>query len=148
MGALVIAAGGVAWWQLDDGPYTRPLVRFDDDRSEANRYTNLDDRAAQLSVGSPDGHDLVVQWRAPDGHGWTAPETVWIDGQNLAIENTLRHGGGTVAIVETYTPNATCSCGLRTAASTRCCGPVIPGTTTRDWSSPARCSPPTAPSGW
>lgn len=105
VGALVVAAAGVAWSQLDDGPYTHPLVRFDDDRGEANRYTNLDDRAAQLSVGSPDGHDLVVQWRDPDGHGWTAPETVWTDGENLAIENTVRYGGGTVAIVETYTPD-------------------------------------------
>ncbi|HEY0904155.1 MAG TPA: hypothetical protein VGE14_09725 [Marmoricola sp.] len=95
----------VAWSRLDDGPYAHTLVRFDDDRGETNRYTNLDDRAAQLSVGSPDGHDLVVQWRDPDGHGWTAPETVWRDEQNLAIENTVRYGAGTVAIVETYTPD-------------------------------------------
>lgn len=105
MGAFVVAAAGVAWWQFDDGPYTHSLVHFDDDRGEANRYTNLDDGAAQLSIGSPDSHDLVVQWRDPDGHGWTAPETVWSDEQNIAIENTVRYGGGTVAIVETYTPD-------------------------------------------
>lgn len=110
IGALAVvlaaaAATGVAWSLRDDGPYTHALVRFDDDRGETNRYTNLDDGAAQLSVGSPDGHDLVVQWRDPDGHGWTAPETVWSDEENLAVENTVRYGGGTVAIVETYTPD-------------------------------------------
>lgn len=104
-GAVAGAAAGVAWSQLDDGPYAHSLVRFEDERGEANRYTNLDDGAAQLSVGSPDGHDLVVQWRDPDGRGWTAPETVWTDERNLAVENTVRYGGGTVAIVETYTPD-------------------------------------------
>lgn len=74
-----------------------------DDPGEPNRYVNLDDGEAQLSVGSPDGHRIVVQWRDPDGHGWTEPETVWEDRKAIAVDSTIRYGGGTVAIAETYT---------------------------------------------
>jgi hypothetical protein len=85
-----------------DTPYSEHLVKYGD-RGEPNVYVNLDDGQAQLAIGSPDGHRIVVQWRDPDGSGWTAPDTVWTDKKNLAIENTVRYGGGTVAIRQTYT---------------------------------------------
>jgi hypothetical protein len=85
------------------GTYSHRLVRYDDDAGERNRFLNLPDGQAQLSLGSPDGHRLVVQWRDPDGSGWTAPETVYQDRKNRAVDSTVRVAGGTVAIVETYT---------------------------------------------
>ena len=104
---VVLAGAAVGGWLAwpDAGPYDHRLVRYGDERGEPNRYVNLDEGSAQLSIGSPDGHRLVVQWRDPDGHGWTEPETVWTDTENIAIDNTVRYGGGTVAIVETYTPD-------------------------------------------
>src|SRR5262245_54043519 len=94
MGVLVTSAAvGWAVWGEDLG-YRHALVKYGD-RGEPNRYVNLGDGQAQLSIGSPDGHAIVVQWRDPDGHGWTEPDTVWTDEQNLAIENTVRFGGGT-----------------------------------------------------
>jgi hypothetical protein len=86
----------------DDGHYSDTLVKYDDDKGEPNRYVDLDDGQAQLAIGSPDRHRIVVQWRDPDGSGWTEPETVWTDEKNEAIENTVRYGGGTVAIRQVY----------------------------------------------
>ena len=105
LAVLVLAAGAVAGWSVwrDDDRYDHTLQRYDDDRGEPSVYVDLPDGEAQLALGSPDGHRLVVQWRDPDGHGWTAPETVWDDRGSRAIENTVRYGGGTAAIVETYT---------------------------------------------
>lgn len=102
---LVVGAGAVVGWRVvaAGGDYDHGLERYDDETGEPNVYVNLPDGDAQLALGSPDGHRLVVQWRDPDGHGWTAPETVWEDERNEAVENTVRYGGGTVAIVETYT---------------------------------------------
>ena len=116
LGALVLAlVAGSAYALLGDdlreavgGRYTHRLERYDDARGERNRFLNLpgdDHGRAQLSLGSPDGHRLVVQWRDPDGHGWTAPQTVHVDRANRAIDSTVRVAGGTVAIVETYTPD-------------------------------------------
>ena len=78
-------------------------VNDDNDKGEPNRYVNLEDGEAQFSIGSPDGHRIVVQWRDPDGSGWTEPETVWNDEKNVAIDNTVRYGGGTVGILQIYT---------------------------------------------
>ena len=110
---LAGAAAGWAVWHADSG-YRHALVKYDDDRGEPNRYVNLGDGEAQLSIGSPDGHRIVVQWRDPDGHGWTEPETVWTDKKNVAIENTVRFGGGTVAIRRSTRATSTA-----TATSTR-----------------------------
>ncbi len=102
--AVLVTAAGLGWavWG-EDLRYRHALVRYDDHRGEPNRYVHLDDGEAQLSIGSPDGHRIVVQWRDPDGRGWTGPETVWSDEENLAIENTVRYGGGTVAVRQVYT---------------------------------------------
>ena len=103
LGVLVTgAAVGWAMWDADSS-YRHTLVKYDDHRGEPNRYVNLGDGEAQLSIGSPDRHRIVVQWRDPDGHGWTEPETVWTDNQNVAVENSVRFGGGTVAIQQIYT---------------------------------------------
>lgn len=100
--ALFGAGAAVGWALWPDGDYDHSLRRYDNDTGEPNVYVNLPDGDAQLALGSPDGHRLVVQWRDPDGHGWTAPETVWNDPDHQAIENTVRYGGGTAAIVQTY----------------------------------------------
>ena len=102
---LTLGAGVVVGWSMwrDGGEYGHDLEQYDDRTGEPSVYVNLPDGDAQLALGSPDGHRLVVQWRDPDGHGWTSPETVWDDPDMRAIENTVRYGGGTVAIVETYT---------------------------------------------
>ena len=105
-GLVVVLAGAGAWWVLhdDDGDYTHSLQRYDEG-GEANRYFDLPDGQAQLAYGSPDGHRMVVQWRDPDGHGWTAPETVFTDRRNTAVDSTIRGAGGTIAIQETFTPD-------------------------------------------
>jgi hypothetical protein len=103
--ALLVVAG-FAWTSRgDDARYEHTLVRYDDHHGEPNRYVNLGDDDAQLAVGSPDRHRIVVQWRDPDGHGWTSPQTVWTDRKNTAVDNTVRFGGGTVAILQTFTPD-------------------------------------------
>ena len=101
---VVLGATALVGWRVVVGDaYGHRLERYDNDTGEPNVYVNLPDGEAQLALGSPDGHRLVVQWRDPDGHGWTEPETVWEDERNEAVENTVRYGGGTVAIVQTYT---------------------------------------------
>lgn len=78
LAAALLAAAGVGWVvRGSDRAYAHGLVSYGDKHGEPNRYANLDEGAAQLSLGSPDGHRLVVQWRDPDGHGWPAPTTVW-----------------------------------------------------------------------
>jgi len=100
--ALALLASGCALTGGGDD-YGSHLVRYDDHRGEPNRYVRLGHGAAQLAIGSPDGHRIVVQWRDPDGSGWTKPETVWTDRENLAIENTVRYGSGTVAVLQVFT---------------------------------------------
>ena len=104
LATVSVAVGASVGWAVvgGDGAYPNRLVRYADDRGEANRFVDLDDGGAQLSIGSPDGHAVVVQWRDPDGHGWTPPKTVWNDAKNVAIENTVRYGGGTVAVEQLY----------------------------------------------
>ncbi|WP_182524279.1 hypothetical protein [Nocardioides dongkuii] len=109
IGAAVLvslAGAGIGWavWGDDASTYRHALEKYGGEDGEANRYVDLEDGEAQLSIGSPDRHRVVVQWRDPDGTGWTAPETVWTDEENLAIDNTVRYGGGTVAILETFSP--------------------------------------------
>lgn len=101
--AVVVLGTGCALLEDDDGAFTDQLVKYDGDEGEPNRYVDLDDGEAQLSIGSPDRHRIVVQWRDPDGSGWTEPETVWEDEKHTAIDNTVRYGGGTVAIRQMYT---------------------------------------------
>lgn len=99
---VVAVAGVVGRTVWGDSAGGRDLVKYSNEDGEANRYVNLDDGRAQLSVGSPDGHRVVVQWRDADGD-WGEPQTVWTDKKNLAIDSTVRYGGGTVAIQEIYT---------------------------------------------
>lgn len=103
--ALVAVAGFVWKAQGGDADYSHALVSYGDHHGEPNRYVNLGDGAAQLAVGSPDRHRIVVQWRDPDGHGWTDPETVWNDKSNTAVDSSVRFGSGTVAVLQTFTPD-------------------------------------------
>ncbi|MCW2794116.1 MAG: hypothetical protein JWO76_3214, partial [Nocardioides sp.] len=104
--ALLVVCAGVGWvvWG-EDLKYRHSLVKYGDAHGEPNRYYNLPDGDAQLAVGSPDRHRIVVQWRDPDGHGWTAPETVWTDDKFTAVDNTVRYGGGTLAVMQQFTPD-------------------------------------------
>ncbi len=101
---VLVAAAGIGWsvWG-EDLTHRHALVRYDDERGEANRYVDLPDGEAQLAIGSPDDHRIVVQWRDPDGRGWTEPETVWTDEAYVAVDNTVRSAAGTVAIRQEYT---------------------------------------------
>lgn len=101
---VLVAAAGIGWSVWGEGlRYRDALVKYEDKRGEPNEYVNLDDGDAQLSIGSPDGHRIAVQWRDPDGHGWTEPETVWTEEDAFAIDNTVRYGGGTVAVLQMFT---------------------------------------------
>lgn len=106
--ALVLLTGGAyAGWRQVGGDYDHALERYGDEAGEPHRFVDLPDGEAQLAIGSPDGHRVVVQWRDPDGSGWTAPETVWRDRSMVALDNTVRYGGGTVAIRQTFSPDVT-----------------------------------------
>ncbi len=109
--AVVVVAGfgGLAWatWGGGGPDYGHALVRFDQYQGQANRYVNLSDARAQLSIGSPDRHRIVYQFRDPDGHGWTAPHTVWTEKRLLAAGTSVRYGSGTVGIIEAFAPNDT-----------------------------------------
>ena len=77
----------------------RQQHRFDGGRPQVGR----EDGAAQLSIGSPDDHRVVVQWRDPDGHGWTAPTTVWTEEKLVLIDE--KGGGAVVEIADVYQSN-------------------------------------------
>lgn len=119
-----LVAGAVASVVGRGGPsYDASLVRHEDERGEANRYADLPDGEAQLAIGSPDGHRVVVQFRDPDGSGWTAPETVWEDEVDTFIDTTLRYGGGTVGTSLLFTPDT----GSESDAENRVVGLVCRG---------------------
>lgn len=102
LGALALTAVLAACTSDDDPSYDDELVRYDDETGEENRFVDLPG-GGQLSVGSPDRHRVVVQWKDDDGSGWTEPETVWVDDENTIVENTVREAAGTVAIRQLYT---------------------------------------------
>jgi len=98
--ALVVLVGG-GWIVLASGlTNSHELERFGHGGMK-NRFINLED-GSQLSVGSPDRHRIVVQWKDSDGHGWTAPKTVYEDKRNTSVDSTIRYGGSTVAIDEWF----------------------------------------------
>lgn len=88
-------------------------VLFDDDvtyRWEQQTYAEqapparvieLEGDDAALSVGSPDGRVLTVQFRAPDGGGWTEVERVFeVEGRGRDLsDTTAREEAGTVAVL-------------------------------------------------
>src|SRR5215217_2154742 len=89
---VVVGAAGAVWMAKDDKvTYTHSLDRFGKDGMK-NRFIHLDD-GSQFSIGSPDHHRVVVQWKDPDGHGWTTPKTVWTEKKLRTFDNTVRYGG-------------------------------------------------------
>src|SRR5689334_14319279 len=100
--AVVAVLAAVGWVALHDGPtYGHSLERFGKG-GVPNHFVDLDD-GSQISVGSPDRHRLVVQWKDPEGHGWTSPKTVHADKKNVLVDTTVRYGGSTTAIDAFFT---------------------------------------------
>lgn len=104
--ALLVAAGVVAWRLLERSPYQHPLATYPAEGGLATRVEALPQGAARWAYGSPDRHRLLVQWRDPDGSGWTAPRTVAYDEANTAGETLVSSVGGTVALVQTWLTEA------------------------------------------
>lgn len=99
--ALVVVVGGTAWVVRDDTvSYSHSLDRFGKGGLK-NRFIHLDD-GSQFSIGSPDRHRVVVQWKDRDGRGWTKPKTVWTEKKLRTSDNTVRYGGTAVAITQDF----------------------------------------------
>jgi hypothetical protein len=69
---------------------------------DARRIT-LPDGSGQVAV-STRRDDLVVWWRDAGETTWSDPQVVYDAGRDIATQLRLRAGGGTVAVVATYTP--------------------------------------------
>jgi hypothetical protein len=70
---VLVTAAGVGWARWGDLRYRHALEKYDNDHGESNRYVDLDDGEAQFSIGSPNGHRIVVQWRTPTGRAGPRP---------------------------------------------------------------------------
>lgn len=98
----VIAASAVVTARLwPEGEYGHDLRRYSDIDGVATRFGDLGDGHV-LAIGSPDRHRILVQWRDPDGSGWTAPQLVWRE-DAVAFDNTLRTGDGVAAVQQAFT---------------------------------------------
>ncbi len=102
--AIVVLAGlGVLWVTvLHDGLVTyRHAQQTYADQAPPARVIELEGDQAALSVGSPDGRVLTVQFRDPDGSGWTEVEEVFeLEGRGRDLsDTTAREEGGTVAVL-------------------------------------------------
>lgn len=102
--ALAGVLGVLAWFRSDLTTYRHDLVRFEGDRAEANRFLDLAGGDGQLSIGSPDRRSVVVQWRDPDGAGWTEPTTTYVLRERGLdfYDTTAREAGGTVAVLALF----------------------------------------------
>ncbi len=67
------------------------------------RYFNLPAGKAQISVSSPDKHDVVVRWRDRDG-AWGKRQVVHSDAGRMLTAMRIRVGGPTLAMFATFTP--------------------------------------------
>ncbi len=83
-----------------DDPYTDTLQRFRDAGGLKNKIIKLPG-GDRFSVGSPDGHDLVVQRYDADSKAWSPPKTVATDRQ-WTHEVRVAHERDTVAISADY----------------------------------------------
>lgn len=100
--AGVVAASAVLAARLwPEGEYGHDLRRYGDADGVATRFGDLGSGHV-LAIGSPDSHRILVQWRDPDGSGWTAPQLVWNE-RAVAIDNTLRTGDGVAVIQQAFT---------------------------------------------
>ncbi|KQX75197.1 hypothetical protein [Aeromicrobium sp. Root472D3] len=52
----------------------------------------------RVAVGSPDGHDVVVQWQAKGSDGWSDPRTVYTEPQQFTHDIEVEAAGDTVVI--------------------------------------------------
>ena len=108
--AVTLVAGllaGAAVWGLvlrDDLVTYRSEQEAYDDQAPVARVIELEGDDAALSVGSPDGRVLTVQFRDPGGEGWTAPQEVFrLDGRRRDFsDTTAREEAGTVAVLALF----------------------------------------------
>ncbi len=105
--AIVVLAGiGVLWVTLlhDDLVTYRHAQQTYADQAPPARVIELAGDEAALSVGSPDGRVLTVQWRDPDGEGWTEVEEVFrVEGRGRDLsDTTAREEGGTAAVLALF----------------------------------------------
>ena len=102
---LVVAllAGGALWGLVlrDDLVTYRSEQETYADRAPAARIIELEGDDAALSIGSPDERGVSVQFRDPDGSGWTAPEEVFrLEGRRRDLsDTTAREEAGTVVVL-------------------------------------------------
>ena len=108
--AVVVLAGLGALWATvlhDDVVTYRHAQRTYADQAPPARVVELEGDAAAVSVGSPDGRTLTIQWRDPDGEGWTEVEEVFVlegraaRGRDLS-DTTAHEEGGTVAVLALF----------------------------------------------
>lgn len=108
--AVVVLAGLGALWVTvlhDDLVTYRHAQQTYADQAPPARVIELEGDEAAVSVGSPDGRTLTVQWRDPDGEGWTEVEEVFVlegraaRGRDLS-DTTAREAGGTVAVLALF----------------------------------------------
>lgn len=108
--AVVVLAGLGALWATvlhDDVVTYRHAQRTYADQAPPARVVELEGDPAAVSVGSPDGRTLTIQWRDPDGEGWTEVEEVFVlegraaRGRDLS-DTTAHEEGGTVAVLALF----------------------------------------------
>jgi hypothetical protein len=52
----------------------------------------------KVAVGSPDGHDVVVQWQSKGSKGWSDPQTVYTEPVQFTHDIAVKAAGDTVVI--------------------------------------------------
>ena len=102
--AVVVLAGLGALWATvlhDDLVTYRHAQQTYADQAPPARVVELEGDDAGLSIGSPDGRVLTVQFRDPDGSGWTEVEEVFeLEGRGRDLsDTTAREEAGTVAVL-------------------------------------------------
>lgn len=99
---VLVGLGGlwVAVLQDDLVTYRHDQQTYADQAPPA-RVIELEGDDAGLSIGSPDGRVLTVQFRDPDGSGWTEVEEVFeLEGRGRDLsDTTAREEAGTVAVL-------------------------------------------------
>lgn len=105
--AVVVLAGLGALWVTvlhDDLVTYRHAQRTYADQAPPARVVELEGDDAGLSIGSPDGRVLTVQFRDPDGSAWTEVQEVFeLEGRGRDLsDTTAREAGGTVAVLALF----------------------------------------------
>ena len=101
-----LLAGGALWGLVlrDDLVTYRYDQATHADQAPVARVVETEGDEAALSIGSPDGRGLTVQFRDPDGEGWTEPQEVFrLEGRGRDFsDTTAREEAGTVAVLALF----------------------------------------------